>query len=35
MPPERANPLLTRFGEYILREQVYGPDPIRWTGWLS
>jgi hypothetical protein len=23
MPPERANPLLTRFGEYILREQVY------------
>jgi hypothetical protein len=23
MPPERANPLLQRFGEYVLREQVY------------
>jgi hypothetical protein len=23
MPPDRANPLLQRFGEYVLREQVY------------
>jgi len=23
MPPERANPLLQRFGEYVLREPVY------------